>query len=69
MDDIPYTNKEFRVLGKLAPEDHLVFRTGVQSEFKQDLCGVNEIAYVDSSQEEHSVSVIECLETKPDAYK
>ena len=30
---------------------------------------MNQIAYVDSKQNEHSVSVIECLETKPDADK
>ena len=68
-DDIPYINEEFKVLTKLAPEDHLVFRTGVQLEIKQDLRWVNQIAYVDSKQEEHNVSVIECLETKPDADK
>jgi len=68
-DDIPYINEEFKALSKLAPENHLVFRTGVQSEIKQDLRWVNKIAYVDSKQEEHSVSVIECLETKPDADK
>jgi len=68
-DDIPYINEEFKVLSKLAPEDHLVFRTGVQLEIKQDLRWVNQIAYVDSKQEEHNVSVIECLETKPDADK
>jgi hypothetical protein len=30
---------------------------------------VNQIAYVDSKQNHHSVAVIECLETKPDADK
>jgi len=68
-DDIPYINGEFKVLSKLAPEDHLVFRTGIQLEIKQDLRWVNKIAYVDSKQEEHDVSVIECLETKPDSDK
>jgi hypothetical protein len=28
---------------------------------------VNKIAYTDSKQQDHSVSVIQCLETKPDA--
>jgi hypothetical protein len=68
-DDIPYINDEFRALSPLAPEDHLVFRTGVQSEIRQDLRWVNKIAYVDAQGEEHSVAVIECLETKPDADK
>ncbi len=68
-DDIPYLNDEFRALSPLAPEDHLVFRTGVQLEIKQDLRWVNKIAYVDARGEEHSVAVVECLETKPDADK
>ena len=68
-DDIPYINDEFKALSPLAPEDHLLFRTGVQLEIKQDLRWVNKIAYLDSKQEEHDVSVIECLETKPDADK
>jgi len=67
--DIPYINDEFKALSPLAPEDHLVFRTGVQLEIKQDFRWVNQIAYVDSKDKEHSVSVIECLETKPDADK
>jgi hypothetical protein len=68
-DDLPSVNQEFEVLSTLPPETHLVFHTGVQSEIQQDLRWVNQIAYVDSKQKEHSVSVIECLETKPDADK
>ena len=68
-DDIPYINDEFKALSPLAPEDHLVFRTGIQLEIQQDLHWVNQIAYVDSRQDEHGVSVIECLETKPDSSK
>jgi len=67
--DLPFVNEEFRALSKLAPENHLVFHTGVQTEIHQDLRWVNKIAYVDSQQNEHSVAVIECLETKPDANK
>jgi hypothetical protein len=68
-DDVPYLNDEFRALSALAPEDHLVYRTGVQLEIKQDLRWVNKIAYEDARGEEHSVAVLECLETKPDANK
>ena len=66
-DDLPFVNQEFQALSQLVPENHLVFHTGIQSEIQQDLRWVNQIAYVDSKQKEHSVSVIECLETKPDA--
>lgn len=68
-DDLPSVNEEFEVLSTLPPETHLVFRTGVQLEIQQNLRWVNQIAYVDSKQKEHSVAVIECLETKPDSDK
>lgn len=66
---IPYINDEFKFLSPLEPQDHLVFHTGVQFEIKQDLRWVNQIDYVDSSDKEHRVAVIECLETKPDTDK
>jgi hypothetical protein len=68
-DDLPLVNEEFALLSQLPPETHLVFHTGVQLEIQQNLRWVNQIAYVDSKHNEHSVSVIECLETKPDADK
>jgi hypothetical protein len=68
-DDLPFVNGEFKVLSKLMPENYFVFHTGVQSEIQQDLRWVNKIAYVDSKQQEHIVSVIECLETILDADK
>jgi hypothetical protein len=66
-DDIPYINDEFRVLSPLAPENHVVFHTGVQSEIRQDLRWVNDIDYQDSQRQLHRVAVLECLEDKPRA--
>ena len=68
-DDLPFVNEEFQLLSQLPPQTQLVFHTGVQLEIQQDLRWVNHIAYVDSKQNEHSVSVIQCLETKPNANK
>ena len=68
-DDLPTVHEEFEALSKLAPENHLVFRTGVQLDIRQDLRWVTQIDYVDSQKSEHSVAVIQCLETKPDADK
>lgn len=65
--DIPYINTEFAVLSELEPSQYVRFETGVQFEIKQDLRWVNDIAYVDSENIEHTVSVIQCLETKPAA--
>lgn len=66
-DDLPSVNEEFASLLPLAPENHLRFRTGVQREIHQDFRWINDIAYVDSKNIEHAVSVVECLETKPDS--
>jgi len=63
--DIPYINTEFAALSALEPSQHVCFETGVQFAVKQDLRWVNAIAYVDSDRGEHSVSVIQCVETKP----
>jgi hypothetical protein len=63
--DIPYINTEFTVLSAREPHQQVRFETGVQFEIKQDLRWVNAIAYVDSDNAEHTVAVIQCLETKP----
>jgi hypothetical protein len=64
--DIPYLNEEFTALSALEPGNQLQFETGVQGEVKQELRWVNDIAYVDSQNVEHTVAVLQCLETKPD---
>lgn len=63
--DIPYINTEFAVLSEREPSQHVRFETGVQFEIQQDLRWVNDIAYVDSDNTQHTVAVIQCLETKP----
>ena len=68
-DDLPSVNEEFKALLPLASENHLTAHMGVQSEIEQDFRWMNDIAYVDSKNIEHAVSVIECLETKPDSDK
>lgn len=68
-NDLPSVNEEFKSLLALAPENHLRLRTGGQREIQQDFHWINDIAYVDSKQIEHTVSVAECLETKPDSDK
>jgi len=65
-DDLPSVNEEFEALSKLQPENRLVWRTGKQAQIKQALRWADDIAYTDSERKEHTLSVIECLETKPD---
>jgi hypothetical protein len=66
-DDLSSVHEEFEALLSLAPENHLRFRTGVQREIHQDFRWMNDISYVDSEKREHTITVIECLETRPDA--
>jgi hypothetical protein len=66
-EDLPSVHEEFEALMPLALENHLCFRTGVQLKTRQDFRWENHIAYVDSKKIEHTVSVIACLETKPDS--
>lgn len=65
-DDLPSVNEEFEALSKLQPENRLVWHTGKQAQIKQAFRWADDIAYADSEKKEHTVSVIECLETKPD---
>jgi hypothetical protein len=64
--DLPSVNEEFEALSKLQPESRLVWRTGKQAQIKQAFRWADDIAYTDSEKKEHTLSVIECLETKPD---
>jgi hypothetical protein len=65
-DDLASVNEELDALSKLQPENRLVWRTGKEAQIKQVFRWVDDIAYVDSLKKEHTVSAIECLETKPD---
>ena len=65
-DDLPSVNEEFDALSKLQPENRLDWRTGEGTQIKQVFRWVDDIVYVDSQKKEHTLSAIECLETKPD---
>ena len=63
---IPYIQEEFDALLPLAPENHRGTRVGPQREIKRYYRWINDISYVDTDYNEHSVGVLECLEDKPD---
>ncbi len=65
-NDLRSVNEEFEALSKLQPQNRLIWRTGKQAQIKQVFRWVEDIAYIDSDKREHTLSVIECLETKPD---
>jgi hypothetical protein len=64
-DDLSCLNEEFEALSKLQPENRLVWRTGKQAQIKQAFRWADDILYTDSDKKEHTLSVVECLETKP----
>ncbi|MBM4332357.1 MAG: hypothetical protein FJ117_14275 [Deltaproteobacteria bacterium] len=65
-EDLPSLNEEFDALSELQPENRLTWRTGKEAQIKQVFRWADDIAYVDSEKKEHLLSVVECLETKPD---
>jgi hypothetical protein len=65
--DLPSVQEEFNARLNDVPENHLHFRPADQYQTRQDFHWVNDIAYVDSEHQEHTLAVIRCLETKPDA--
>ena len=68
-DDLSSVNEEFDALSKLQPENRFVWHTGKDAKIKQAFRWADDIAYVDSQKKEHTLSVIECLETKPEGHK
>ncbi len=65
--DLPSLNEEFAALAPLQPENQLRRYTGENGQIKQSFRWVERIAYIDSRGIEHTLNVIECLETKTDA--
>jgi hypothetical protein len=63
--DLPTVNQEFNALSALQPDNRLLFRRGKQREISQDFRWVDQILYTDTQKREHTVHVIECIETKP----
>lgn len=64
--DLASVNEEFRALGTLQSSNGLSFRTGKKRETKQDFRWVDEMLYIDSDKREHTLHVIQCIETKAD---
>jgi len=65
--DLPTVHQEFEALAKLSPENRRRFDTGPKGDIQQAFRWVNEIIYEDSQHLEHTLSVIECIETHPHA--
>ena len=66
-DQLTTVNEEFESLAALTPQNRLAWITGKNREIAQRFRWVNDIGYTDSNKDEHCVSVVECLDTRPDA--
>lgn len=64
--DIPSVNEEFHSLSALQPGNRLSCRTGKGREIHQQFRWADQILYTDSEKREHTLHVIECIESKPD---
>ena len=64
--DLPSVNQEFEALSKLLPQNRFSCRPVKDAEISQCYRWVESISYVDADRRQHILSVIECLETKPD---
>lgn len=64
--DLPSVNEEFQALGALQSENRLSLRTGKKREIGQEFRWADQILYTDSEKREHTLHVVECIETKPD---
>lgn len=62
--DLPAVNEGFETLWKLESKNHTSLDLGKDKQIHQDYRWVNDIPYVDSRDKEHTLSVLECLETK-----
>lgn len=66
-DQLTSVNEEFESLAVVAPENRLSWRMGRDREIRQQFRWVNDIDYIDSERREHRLSVLECMDTRPDA--
>jgi len=65
-EQLSSVNEEFEALAAGAPQDRLRWTTGSEGAITQQFRWVNDIAYVDSDGRPHTVSVVECLDTRPE---
>jgi hypothetical protein len=62
--DLPSLHQDFEALMALAPENHLRFTPSGYPPVLQEFRWMNDLSYVDTAQQAHTLAVIECLETK-----
>jgi len=66
--DLPSVNEEFHALSALQSGNRLRFYPGKKGEITQQFRWADQILYTDSEKREHTLHVVECIETKPDKH-
>jgi len=66
-DDLPTVNRKLEALYQKTPENQLHILFDEDKEIEQDYRWIDEIDYIDSDNQHHTLAVLECIETKPDA--
>ncbi len=61
--DLPSVHRDFEALLPLAPENHLRFTPSAYPPTPQELHWMNDLAYVDTQHQPHTLAVINCRET------
>lgn len=64
-DSLRSVHEEFEGLCKLQSENRLAVRMGKEAEIEQAYRWATDISYIDTERREHTLSMIECKETKP----
>jgi hypothetical protein len=62
--DLPSVHQDFDALTKLAPENQVRFTPSGYPPVPQDFRWMNDLSYVDTEQQAHTLAVIECVETE-----
>jgi len=64
--DLKTINQEFHALRELQPQNRLKWKTGKDGSVIQKYSWVSDILYEDSYHQDHTITVLECLEIKLD---
>jgi hypothetical protein len=67
-DDLPNVNRSFAAVWPHSPECHKQLRLGKQGQIIQDYHWAETLAYTDSKDYQHSLKVIDCLESEPNSH-
>lgn len=66
-DDLPNVNRSYAAVLPHLPKNHKQLRLGKQGQTVQDYAWAESLDYTDTQSHQHSLNLIECLESEPNA--